>query len=290
MSGPEVPGSGHGAASGDTRRVDALLRQARERIDRGEAEILLAHVTGQGRGWLYAHGERPLPPESAARYEALVERRRQGEPVAYLVGRQGFWCFDLEVDGATLIPRADTERLVELALDRLPLDRPVAVADLGTGSGAIALAIAWERPEARVVATDASDAALAVARRNAARLGLQRVEWRRGDWFAPLAGERFDLIASNPPYIAAADPHLSEGDLRHEPTSALVAGADGLDALRRLAAGAPDHLAPGGWVLFEHGWDQGAAVRGLLEAAGLVEVETMRDLEARDRVSLGRHP
>ena len=269
-------------------RIDAALRQARAQLVPGEAELLLMHVLGCSHGWLYAHGSDALPPAAGGRFEELVRRRVAGEPVAYLTGRRGFWTLDLQVGPQTLIPRPETELLVELALERLPAGAPCRVADLGTGSGAIALAIASERPAARVVATDASLAALEVARANAAALGLSRVEFRGGDWFAPLAGECFDLVASNPPYIAAGDPHLARGDLRHEPASALAAGPDGLDDLRALVAAAPAHLHPGGWLLLEHGHDQGPAVRALLRQAGFGEVATAVDLEGRDRVSLGR--
>lgn len=270
-------------------RVDDLLRSARARLPAGEAELLLGHVLGRPAAWLFAFGDVVIVAPVADDFARLVDRRVAGEPVAYLTGRRGFWTLDLEVGPATLIPRPETERLVELALDRVR-PGPCAVADLGTGSGAIALAIASERPQARVVATDASPAALAIARRNAATHGLSRVEFREGDWLAPLAGERFDLIASNPPYIATDDPHLVEGDLPHEPMSALASGADGLDAIRRIVADAPAHLMPGGWLLLEHGWTQGAAVRALLDAGGFAGVETLQDLEGRDRVSLGRRP
>jgi len=270
-------------------RIDALLRAARARVEPGEAEWLLSHVLGKSRSWLYSHGDDALGGVEAARFEELVARRVAGEPVAYLTGRRGFWQFDLQVTPATLIPRPETELLVELALDRLPGDRPWRVADLGTGSGAIALALAYERPNAQVIATDASVAALDVARGNAAAL-KSRVEFRAGSWFDPLAGERFDLIASNPPYIADDDMHLGQGDLRHEPRSALASGSDGLDAIRVIAAGAAAHLQPGGWLLVEHGWQQAEAVRALLRAAGLLEVRTASDLENRDRVTLGRAP
>jgi len=214
-----------------------------------------------------------------------VQRRRDGEPVAYITGHRGFWTLDLEVTPATLIPRPETELLVELALARMT---PKAnVADLGTGSGAIALAMARECPTASVVATDASIDALAVAERNATKHGIRNVRFAHGDWLAPLAGERFDLIVSNPPYIEADDPHLGQGDLRFEPASALASGADGLDDIRRIVAQARDHLAPGGWLLMEHGWNQGAAVRAVLSAAGYRDVLTVQDLEQRDRVSGG---
>lgn len=271
-------------------RIDAMLRAARSRLASGEAEWLLSHVLGKSRSWLYSHGDDGVDAAGAARFDDLLGRRVAGEPVAYLIGRRGFWQFDLNVTPATLIPRPETELLVELALDRLSGDRPWRVVDLGTGSGAIALALAHERPNAQVVATDASAAALDVARGNAEALKLSRVEFRAGSWFDPLRGERFDLIASNPPYIADDDPHLTRGDLRHEPRPALASGADGLDALRVLAAGAVDHLQPGGWLLVEHGWDQAEPVRGLLHAAGLLEVRTARDLGNRDRITVGRAP
>lgn len=271
------------------RSVSECLEAARARVDPGEAALLLQHVLERGAAWLYAHGEATVAPGQAARFQALVARREAGEPVAYLVGRRGFWTLDLAVTPDTLIPRPETELLVEEALARLDPALPLRVADLGTGSGAIALSIASERPRARVIATDHSEAALAVARANADGNDLgRRVEFRSGDWFGPLAGERFDLIASNPPYIAERDPHLEQGDLRYEPPLALASGADGLDAIRILAATAPRHLAAGGWLLLEHGHDQGAAVRALLGAAGFEQVATVADLEGRDRVGVGR--
>jgi release factor glutamine methyltransferase len=268
-------------------RLDTALRDARARVGAVDADALFAHVLGRAPGWLFAHGDALLDPDDHARIVALVERRARGEPVAYLTGRRGFWTLDLEVSPATLIPRPETELLVEQALARLPVQAQ-AVADLGTGTGAVALAIARERPRARVVATDASPAALAVARRNAAAAGIGNVEFHAGDWFAALPGRRFHLVASNPPYIAEGDPHLGQGDLRHEPRAALASGVDGLDDLRRIVADATLHLEPGGWLLLEHGHDQGGAVRALLSRAGLTAIETVVDLEARDRVSLGR--
>jgi len=272
--------------------VGQLLAAAARRLPgdeaRAEAERLLAHALGVGPTWLYTHRDDVPAAAQVAGFERLLERRLAGEPVAYLLGHRGFWRFDLAVTPATLIPRPETERLVELALDRLPEGRPLRVADLGTGTGAIALAIAFERPLAQVVATDASAAALAIAQGNAKTLGLSRVEFREGDWFGPLAGERFDLIASNPPYIAQDDAHLSQGDLRFEPASALASGKDGLDDIRRIAAAAPAHLHDGGWLLVEHGWDQGAAVRGIFATAGLNDIGTVQDWERRDRVTLGR--
>jgi release factor glutamine methyltransferase len=271
-------------------RIDQLLHGARPRLEPGEADLLLAHVLERPRTWLFTHGDSEADDAVVERFEAMVRRREQGEPVAYLVGQRGFWRFDLQVDPSTLIPRPETERLVELALAHLPEERDLRIADLGTGSGAIALALAFERPRARVVATDASASALDVARGNARTLRLDNVEFRHGDWLAPLRGERFALIASNPPYIALDDPHLREGDLRFEPASALSSGSDGLDAIRAIVAGAPSHLQPDGWLLLEHGWDQGVAVRALLTAVGFTDVATQRDLEERDRVSFGRWP
>ncbi|WP_199097580.1 peptide chain release factor N(5)-glutamine methyltransferase [Dyella sp. ASV21] len=254
--------------------------------DRLEAELLLVHVLGKPRSWLFAHADDALDEATLAAFHALVRRRHQGEPVAYITGRRGFWSLELQVTAATLIPRPETELLVELALERAPAG--AAVADLGTGSGAIALALAHERKDLRVSATDASADALAVARGNAERLGLSQVRFHHGDWLAPLAAERFAVIVSNPPYIEADDPHLQQGDLRFEPASALASGADGLDDIRRIVSDARAHLLPNGWLMMEHGWNQGLAVRAVLEAAGYGEVFTAQDLEQRDRVSGGR--
>lgn len=265
-----------------------LLRQASARIDPADARLLLAHVLQRDPGWLFAHADQQPDAAQQAQFHDLLAQREAGTPVAYLTGSQGFWSLLLQVGPATLIPRPETELLVELALARLPPAQPLRVADLGTGSGAIALAIASERPKARVMATDASAEALDIARGNAARLGIGNVEFARGDWLQPLAGQRFDLIASNPPYIAAGDAHLRQGDLRFEPATALASGVDGLDAIRAITAAAPAHLQPGGWLLLEHGLEQGAAVRALLQAAGMAQVQTVQDLEGRDRVSLGR--
>jgi release factor glutamine methyltransferase len=267
----------------------SALATATQRLgERVDAEWLLLHVLGKPRSWLITHADDVLDDAVSATYAMLIERRAAGEPVAYLTGHRGFWSLQLEVSPATLIPRPETELLVEHALARLPLDQACRVADLGTGSGAIALAIAYERPRAQLVATDASAAALVVAQRNAQQLGIFNVAFAEGDWLTPLSGSRFALIVSNPPYIEAADPHLQQGDLRFEPTAALASGADGLDAIRRIVCDARAHLEPAGWLLLEHGWDQGAAVRGLLRAAGYREVFTAQDLAGHDRVSGGR--
>lgn len=267
----------------------AVLAAAQRSIaERGDAEALLLHVLHKPRSWLFAHADEELPAETIAAFDALLARRAAGEPLAYITGRRGFWTLDLEVTPATLIPRPETELLVELALQRIPADTASTIADLGTGSGAIALALASERLHAQVSAIDASAAALAVAARNAQRLGIANVEFLHGDWFAPLAGREFALIVSNPPYIASDDPHLAQGDLRFEPAAALASGHDGLDDIRCIVDGARTQLESGGWLLFEHGWDQGDAARTLLHEAGYVEVFTAQDLERRDRVSGGR--
>ena len=267
-------------------RLDKLLAQAGDRIEAAEARLLLAHALGKPPAWLYAHADEVADAALVQRFDALVAARAAGQPVAYLVGKRSFWTLDLAVTPATLIPRPETELLVELALARLPVGPIARVADLGTGSGAIALALARERPGLTVIATDASAAALAVARGNAQANALGNVEFREGSWFEPLAGERFNLIASNPPYIAEGDPHLAS--LQHEPDLALTSGVDGLEAIREIVVAAPSHLQPGGWLLLEHGWDQGNAVRALMQSADFVEVSTACDLEDRDRVTLGR--
>ena len=246
-----------------------------------EARLLLAHATGFSSAAVVAFPERALSAEAAARFAGSAERRRRGEPVAYIVGEKEFYGLPITVTPAVLIPRPETELLVDLALQR-PF---TAVADLGTGSGAIALALKSERPAARVVAVEASVAALEVARRNAVRLGLE-VEWRHGRWCEPLGGEHYELIVANPPYVAEGDPHLTS--LGYEPRQALVAGADGLGAIRTLVAQAPAYLARGGWLLIEHGLGQDGAVRRLLTAAGLEEGRTWPDLAGIPRVSGAR--
>jgi release factor glutamine methyltransferase len=269
-------------------RLRALLHEAVAGIGgespRADAELLLAHVLGATRGWLLAHDDAELDDAAVARFRALAARRREGVPVALLLGRQAFWSLDLALGPDTLVPRPETERLVELALERIAPDASVDVLDLGTGSGAVALAIAAERPLARVTAVDVAPGALEVARANAARLELP-LRLRAGDWFAAVPGERFDLVVSNPPYLAEDDPHLPA--LRHEPRLALVSGADGFDAIARIVAGAGAALRPGGALLFEHGRDQGEGARARLREAGFADVATWQDLEGRDRVSGG---
>lgn len=254
---------------------------------RREVALLLRHALGASEAWLVAHADDEVDAATAAGFHALVERRARGEPVAYLVGVRGFHDLELEVSPDVLIPRPETELLVELALQRIPVDADCAVADLGTGSGAIALAIAKARPRARVLATDASEAALAVARHNVERNAIANLTFAEGDWCEALGDARFDVIVSNPPYIATGDPHLREGDLRFEPVMALASGADGLDAIRVIVRGAPAHLKPGGSLLFEHGWEQGAAARALFTQSDYHGTFTARDLEGRERVSGG---
>jgi release factor glutamine methyltransferase len=253
-----------------------------------DAQVLLAHALGCARTWLVAHGDDPLPRLQADAFFALAKRRRAGEPVAYLTGTREFWGLTLRVTPDVLIPRPETETLVELALEWLPRDGASRVLDLGTGSGAIALALASERPRARVIATDASGAALAVARDNAARLALANVEFAHADWYVGVPGGAFDLIVSNPPYVAAGDPHLSAGDLRYEPPAALASGVDGLAALRTIVGGAPAHLAKGGALAVEHGYNQSPAVQELLRDAGFGQINVRRDLAGIPRVVGGR--
>lgn len=254
-----------------------------------EAEILLASVLEQPRTYLLAWPEQELTPDQQASLGVLVERRLRGEPIAYLTGRREFWSLDLTVTPATLIPRPETELLVEHALELIPTDAAWRIADLGTGSGAIAAAIAGARPGCSITATDASAEALAVAESNFQKLGLDNITAACGSWYTALpTGKRFDLIVSNPPYVAESDPHLQQGDLVHEPNNALAAGSDGLDDIRQIIADAPRHLVPGGWLLLEHGYEQGTEVRGLLQTAGFTEITTRRDLAGLERVSAGR--
>lgn len=252
-----------------------------------EAQVLAAYALGVNRAWLIAHGDESLGPAAMGRLDSLLQRRLAGEPVAYLLGWREFYGRDFRVTPDVLIPRPETELLVEAALARLPGDGAATVLDLGTGSGCIAISLALVRPRCRVTALDVSPAALAVARDNGVRLGAA-VEFLQSDWFAVLDGRRFDLIVTNPPYVAEADPHLTQGDLPREPYRALAAGPDGLDALRIIASGAAAHLAPGGWLLAEHGWDQGEVCRSLFAAVGLEQVLTLTDLAGRDRVCIGR--
>ncbi|MDP1929930.1 MAG: peptide chain release factor N(5)-glutamine methyltransferase [Gammaproteobacteria bacterium] len=260
----------HALAGSDTVQVDA--------------ELLLSRALDKPRSHLYSWPERLLSPSEHSCFDSLLERRVLGEPMAYILGTRDFWTLTLHVNRHVLIPRPETELLVEAALSLAGVMR---VADLGTGSGAIALALAAERPGWRLIATDTSIDALIVASDNATRLGIQNVEFHRGNWCNALPSGQFDLIVSNPPYIDPDDPHLSQGDLRFEPATALTALDNGLADIRAICMAAPDHLKPGGWLLLEHGWTQGPAVAALLEQCGFQEVRTLKDLNANDRVTLG---
>ena len=315
--------------------LDDLIRDSG--LPRAEARRLLASLTGQPLTWFMAHGDDPADPDTTTRFQALAERRRAGEPLAYLLGQQEFYGRPFTVSPAVLIPRADTETLVETALEQLlllrrqrravdvtgaeapalvlpsaqpqtcqgrssadaqallsktsscPTPPPLSLLELGTGSGIIAITLALEAPDTEVHAVERSPEALAVAQQNAKALGADRIHWHPGSWWQALASpRRFDLIVSNPPYIAANDHHLQQGDLRFEPPQALAAGPDGLDDLRIIIGGAPAHLNPGGWLLLEHGYDQEAPVQTLLRDAGFADVFTRRDLAGQPRVSGGR--
>ncbi len=274
---------------GDCLRQPLLTSGHPSAPGRLDLELLLASVTGRNRGFVLAHPEYLLSYNESRLYHQLLERRLQGEPLAYILGYREFWGLTLKVTPAVLIPRPDTELLVEQALAHWPeQSRAVTVLELGTGSGAIALALASEHPEAQITASDLSTAALAVARQNAANLGL-RVRFVHSDWFDAISG-RFDLILSNPPYVAVDDPHLRDPALQHEPRMALQAGPRGLNAIARIIREAPDHLRPDGLLLLEHGHDQGAAVRQLLANKGYQNIQTLQDLGNSDRVTLGCWP
>lgn len=270
--------------------VGAALAAARGRIPAGEARLFLREILGVSAARIAAYPEDALTPAQAERFADLLERRAAGEPVAYLLGVREFYGRDFKVGPAVLIPRPETELIVDLVRERVPSDAAPAILDLGTGSGALAVTLALELPAAKVTAVDFSSAALAVARANAEALGAG-VRFVESDWFAALdKGERFGVIVSNPPYVADGDPHLAEGDVRFEPASALASGPAGLDDIVRIVAAAPAYLAPGGWLLLEHGYDQAAAVRDLLAAGGFVEVASVRDLAGIERITLGRRP
>ena len=274
---------------GRARTADALI--ATSALPRLEARALLEFATGHRREWLLAHGDEPLESAVSERFLALEARRLAGEPIAYLCGEREFHGLVLGITPAVLIPRPETELLVDETCARAPTG--ASVLDLGTGSGAIAIAIATLRSDLRLTATDCSADALALAQDNARRHGLgpDRLTFRPGTWWQALTpGTRFDLIVSNPPYIAASDPHLAQGDLRFEPRTALASGPDGLDALRDIASGALNHLRAGGGLMVEHGWDQGEAVRMLFAAAGLTDPCTLRDLAGHERVTLAHAP
>ena len=269
-------------------RAERILGPAHEtaRID---AEVLLAYVTDRSRTWLHTWPDHQLTAEQTHRYYPLVQRRTAGEPVAYLTGSREFWSLPLHVTTATLIPRPETELLVEQALLRIPENTAHRIADLGTGCGAIALAIALERPASHIMATDIAANALDVAKHNVARLGIHNVECRQGDWFKPLAGQYFNIIVTNPPYISAGDPYIQQGDLRFEPIGALVPGIEGLEALRIIVSQARNHLLDQGWLLVEHGYKQQEDVIDLFERAGYLHIQGFTDIAGKDRLVAGQY-
>jgi release factor glutamine methyltransferase len=275
--------------------IEQVLTRANMRLENtsassfADAQILLCHTLGCSRSHLLAWPQARLSSEQLERFRDLIELRAAGHPVAYLTGVREFWSLPLKVDASTLIPRPETETLVEFILERFAVDTALDVIDLGTGSGAIACALASERPRWTIAASDISHAALDVARGNARTLGLHSISFIQSDWFDALAGEsRFDLLVSNPPYVAVADPHLSTGDVLFEPVSALTAGADGLDDIRRITTQATHWLKPGGWLVLEHGYNQQPAVAALLRDAGFDAIELRRDLAGIPRMTAGR--
>ena len=275
--------------------VSVLLKTAEQQLAQSptarlDAELLLCHVLEKSRTWLLAWSDENVPEANRQQFEQLLQRRTNGEPVAHLTGRRDFWTLELEVSADTLIPRPDTELLVELALE-YGSRGPHKVVDLGTGTGAIALALASERPEWQVHAVERNPDTLEVALRNATRNKLERVAFFEGSWFKPLPDNaRFQLIVSNPPYIPDTDPHLKQGDVRFEPLQALASGKDGLNDIRQIVSRAPEWLEPDGWLLLEHGYDQGQAVRDIMLEAGFRQVVTRQDLAGHDRVTLGQRP
>ena len=276
--------------------IQHILLHATERIKavsdsaRLDSELLLAHALQQSRTWLHTWPEKPLTTEQQQQFSALLSRRIKGEPIAHIIGEQEFWSLKLKVTADTLIPRADTERLVELALERIPQQSFWNIADLGTGSGAIALAIAKERPGVEIIATDKSTKALTIAEENAHLNQLNNIRFVRSFWFDDLDNHVFDMMISNPPYIAEHDPHLTQGDVRFDPESALTSGKNGLNDLSHLIAKAPAYLKPGGWLLLEHGYDQADAVMSLMQQAGFEHCEDFPDYAGNPRVALGQHP
>ena len=284
------PGIGH-------RTVSTLLATARERLAGAsespglDAELLLVRVLKSDRTSLYANPEQLVSPDAVHQYLGMVDSRREGQPVAQLVGSRAFWTFDLEVTSDTLVPRPETELLVERSLVRMRDQDNPRVLDLGTGSGAVAMAMASERGDAVVTATDVNPQAIDVARRNAAREGLDRIRFETGDWYEALEEpEQFHLVVSNPPYVSESEIEQAGPELRFEPRAALVAGADGLEDIQRVVADAPNYLLPGGWLILEHGTSQGESVRQLLTVAGFNVIMTSRDLAGHERVTEGRFP
>ncbi|OFZ70653.1 MAG: protein-(glutamine-N5) methyltransferase, release factor-specific [Betaproteobacteria bacterium RBG_16_58_11] len=256
-----------------------------------EAQVLLGHVLNQARAYLLAHPEAALTDANHTQFEALLTRRERGEPIAYLTGQREFYGLKFLVTPDVLIPRPETELLVELALEHIPHDTPMRILDLGTGSGAIAITLAKLRPQAQITAVDVSPQALAIARQNAARVGTPNIRFVGSNWFSGLdESSRFDLIVANPPYVAENDPHLSQGDVRYEPIMALTAGAEGLDAIRHIAQASLSFLQVGGRLLFEHGYDQEALSRDLLHSLGYEDIACYPDISGQPRVTDGKKP
>lgn len=275
--------------------IKQLLDKARSLLSKSgvtscdlDAELLLCHILNKPRSYLYTWPDRAVNKQDQSNYFALLQRRQQGEPIAYITGQKEFWSLNLSVSTETLIPRPETELLVELALAATPHNKARTVIDLGTGTGAIALAIAAERPQSQLLATDFSEMALAIAQRNAKQLNVSNIEFRLGSWFEVCPNEQFDLIVSNPPYIRWDDPHLRTEDIRFEPITALVSGNDGLDDIRTIVSEASKHLHHHGQLMIEHGYDQGAAVKALMELHGLKDVCIHQDLAGIDRVTSGQ--
>lgn len=271
------------------RDSSALLKHSSDSA-RLDAELLLAHALGWQRARLYGDSDSPVRPEIAERFTGMIEQRRTGRPVAQLTGSREFWSLKLRVTADTLVPRPETEMLVECALKRIPADTACRILDLGTGTGAVALALAQERPQAEVIATDMSEPALAVAKYNATSLGFEAIRFRFGDWFGAVPGERFDTVVSNPPYLTDKEWMLRKYELGYEPAQALRAGRNGLMAISSIVERAPEFLQPGGWLLIEHGFRQGPTTARLFQDAGFGSISTYRDLPGRPRVTEGQWP
>ena len=254
-----------------------------------DVELLLCHVLECNRTWLHTWPEKELTHEQITHFKTLINKRREHQPVAYLTGKRGFWSFELDVNESTLIPRPETELLVENALEKIPPDSTMKILDLGTGSGAIALAIAHERPYCHVTAIEQSAAALEIAINNSQSLNLKNITFIHGNWFEPVQGKRFDLIASNPPYIAEQDEHLTQGDVQHEPLTALASGKDGLNDIRHLISRASNHLNQNGWLILEHGFDQNKVIQQLFTQSGYHQILQINDLSGHVRVSMGKY-
>jgi release factor glutamine methyltransferase len=275
--------------------IKVLLLDAAQRLQgidtaRLDAEVLLAKVLGVDRGHLYSHDDDVAEAGQQARYIQMLNERARGKPIAHIIGSREFWSMSLQINQHTLIPRPETEHLVECALDVIPEEYACNLADLGTGSGAIALAIARERPRCKIIATDISEQALTVATRNATRLGIHNISFQQGDWCKALRSAKVEVLVSNPPYIEENDPHLTQGDVRFEPRSALVSGADGLDAITQIVSQCHHHLRPGGWLMLEHGYQQAEAVRELMKKHQLVSIKTYPDHAGLDRVTVAKRP